>query len=408
MIDGSGMTQPDPSDPSTWTATSNSYPDEWQTTSFLSGATNSKTAWTVFDLGSPTADLEKLYLWNVREVADRGTNAYNLYHAVSPSVPLPPPPPTNTLGGDYDFSSGGWSLLNTSGVLNLPQRGGTPDPPNAVIDLGGVSAQYIGVEILSNHGSTFGNGRVGLAEVAVTQGAGGPEPVIIPVPNGEFAMYKPGTGYAVTATFDGGNSYSRGVGDGLTVIGSPGTVSYSDGTSGRVIDVPGWVGPVGGTNTNDLWSAGFSPDGTTCLNVFGTWSGQNGTLIESAAPLGVPANRAGMTLELSAMVNGTAGPLTFDLLVDGAVLTPDSLVDPSYAGGSEWEEILRTYTDIPAGDVTILVGTAKPGPGDPPLFGTRMRIDNISLTAVTDRIPEPATLSLLGLGALLALRRRRR
>jgi hypothetical protein len=113
-----------------------------------------------------------------------------------------------------------------------------------------------------------------------------------------------------------------------------------------------------------------------------------------------------MTLELSAMVEGSAGPLTFDLLVDGAVLSPDSSVDPSYVGG-EWEEILRTYTNIPAGDVTILVGTASHNLGGPLLFGTRMRIDNISLTAVTDVIPEPATLSLLGLGALLALRRRR-
>jgi hypothetical protein len=111
-----------------------------------------------------------------------------------------------------------------------------------------------------------------------------------------------------------------------------------------------------------------------------------------------------MTLELSAMVEGVAGPLTFDLLVDGVALTPDFSIDPSYIGG-EWEEILRRYTDIPAGDVTILVGTAHQP--DPPLFGTRMRIDNISLTAVTDLIPEPATLSLLGLGALLALRRRR-
>lgn len=169
MIDGSGMTQPDPLDPSTWTATSNSYGNEWQTTSFLTGATNSKIAWAVFDLGSPTSGLQDLYLWNVREAADRGTNAYNLYYADSPAAPLPAAPSSNTLGSDYDFASGGWTLFNTSGALTIPQRGASPAPADAVVNLGGISAQYLGLEILSNQGSTFGSGRVGLAEVGITQ-----------------------------------------------------------------------------------------------------------------------------------------------------------------------------------------------------------------------------------------------
>ncbi len=171
MIDGSGMTLTDPADPSTWTATSNAYGNEWQTRSLLSGATNSKIAWTALDLGSSTANLENLYLWNVREDPLRGTNTYNMYYSDSPTVALPPAPATNTAGSDYDFASGGWTLFNTSGALSVPQRGNSPDPPNAVVNLGGISAQYIGLEILTNHGTTRPN--VGLAEVAITAGAAG-------------------------------------------------------------------------------------------------------------------------------------------------------------------------------------------------------------------------------------------
>ena len=214
------------------------------------------------------------------------------------------------------------------------------------------------------------------------------------VPGGDFAMYKPGTGYTVSASFAPGNNYAKGVGDGLTVLGG-GVADYGDGTSGGVVDVPGWVGPVGGTNQNDLWSAGYDEaDGTTCLNVFGTWSGQNGGLIESADPLTLPALPAGGYYELSAMVSGPAGPRTLDLLVDGVVLAPDSSVDPD--ASDDWQKVSRTYDAIPAGDVTVLVGITKPGEGDPPLYGTRLRIDNVAL----DAIPEPSTLLLAAVGLL--------
>ena len=111
------------------------------------------------------------------------------------------------------------------------------------------------------------------------------------------------------------------------------------------------------------------------------------------------------------MAEGSAGPLTFDLLVDGVALTPDSSVDPSLPT-TGWQEISRTYSGIPAGDVTVLVGTASENLGGPELFGTRMRIDNISLTYETSEvIPEPLTVCALGL-AIAGLggyvRRRRR
>jgi len=236
---------------------------------------------------------------------------------------------------------------------------------------------------------------------------------IIPVPNGEFAIYKPGTGYTVRGTAPG-NIWVQQIGDNRPVSnGAP--IPFDDGTSGDVVDVPGWITPRDSqgspTGTADLWSLGYdATDGTSCLNAFGSWSSQKGNLAESAAPLNLPANRAGMTLEPSAMVIGDVGARTFDLLVDGVVLPPSSSVEPSYDNGV-WQEISRTYNAIPAGDVTILVGTARPGVGDPDLFGQRMRVDNISLTAETSgMIPEPLTMTCLfaGVAALGGYVRKRR
>jgi hypothetical protein len=220
------------------------------------------------------------------------------------------------------------------------------------------------------------------------------------VPNGDFKMYKPGTGYTVSATFAPGDSWTTGMGDNTPMNGT-GAI-YGDGTSGMVVDVPGWITPRNSqgspTGTCDLFTLGYDEmDGSSCLNSFGSWSGGNGGLAESAAPLTLPAGGGPYTL--SAMVTGDAGARVLDLLVDGVALTPDSSVDPTYI--DEWQEISRTYNAIPSGNVTILVGIARPGAGDPDLFGSRMRLDNVTL------VPEPATMLLLGLGGLGLVRRKK-
>ena len=219
------------------------------------------------------------------------------------------------------------------------------------------------------------------------------------VPGGDFKMYKPGTGYTVTATFAEGNIFARGIGDNLAVIGD-GVANYSDGTSGALVDCPGWTGPIGGTIINDLFSAGVDElDGTAAFGAFGTWSAGNGVMVESADPLALPVLPAGGFYEISAMVKGPAGPLLLDLLVDGVALTPSSSVTPA-SPISGWEKMSRTYDTIPSGDVKIRLGIDKLG-GD--LYGTRIRFDNVSL----DAIPEPATmLLLLGVGGLLVRRKR--
>jgi hypothetical protein len=173
LINGSGMTRPNLSDPSTWSRSGAGYADEWMASSLV-GALNSKVAWASFDLGTSTS-LADLYLWNnTYQGGVSGTKSYNLYYADSPTVALPAQPSKNawsntglTPQGDYDFvAGGGWTLFNTSGALSVPKAG------TSIVDLSGITARYIAVEILLNWGDTYGGNRVGLSEVAVTT----PEP----------------------------------------------------------------------------------------------------------------------------------------------------------------------------------------------------------------------------------------
>lgn len=194
LLNGSGMTRPDLADPSTWTVNYGNYPDEWMG-SFLVGASNSKKAWVAFDLGAPSA-LHKLYLWNIRYQAGiAGTATYNLYYANTPTVALPSQPNAGaysvtglTPQGDYDFSSGGWTQFNTSGVLSAPKAG------NSIVDLNGVSAHYIALEILTNHGDTYQGGRVGFLETAITRS---------PMPTGGYADWSGGAAADIDTNGDG-------------------------------------------------------------------------------------------------------------------------------------------------------------------------------------------------------------
>ena len=180
MINGSGMNDNDADgvpgwpagegDPSTWTVTSNAWQAEWQSRDLLGDGdegedvpTNGKIGWAVFDLGASTADLEDLYIWNQRENNGRYTASFNVYVANSPAVPLVHGP-TNSTSIDYDFSSGGWALINPGGPLNGAFQG------DQVVGLGGITGRYVAIEILANNGD---QDRVGLAEVAVTAGSGG-------------------------------------------------------------------------------------------------------------------------------------------------------------------------------------------------------------------------------------------
>ena len=192
----------------------------------------------------------------------------------------------------------------------------------------------------------------------------------VDVPNGEFLAYKPGTDYTVTAIIPSG-SYTSGVGDNLAVKGN-GIAEYSDGTTGGSVDCPGWIGLTG---NNDLVNNGM--DGSMGYNAFGTWSGGTGTTAQSADSLGDIV--AGRIYTLSAMVNGSAGPLVLDLLADGVAITPTSSVTPSLPT-DEWKEISRTYDLSALGEYVGQAMTIVLGTGAENLVGTRIVFDNVSLS----------------------------
>jgi hypothetical protein len=153
VFDGSGLTAADPNDSRTWLHDRN-WETAWQ------GQLNGQPkTWVVADLGANFSNLQSLYLWNVNEgsATGRGVRQMDIYYSSSPSV-------TPVTEQEYDFSSGGWTQLNST--FTVPE--GTSLPAGNVlsskIDLSAISsARYIGFDLLSNYNNdTY---RTGLAEV---------------------------------------------------------------------------------------------------------------------------------------------------------------------------------------------------------------------------------------------------
>jgi hypothetical protein len=158
------------------------------------------------------------------------------------------------------------------------------------------------------------------------------------IPGGGFQMYKPGTGYYVTAEFTDGAAFARGVGNGITLAG--GTVTYADTTVGNTVDLPGWEPLHSG---NDLLANGVG--GSTGMNIFGSWGGQG--RIQTTGSLFTV--EAGQSVTITAMVGGPddgpiSGPLAFHLVAGGVQLVPTSFVDPTLPNGGAFQMISRTYS----------------------------------------------------------------
>jgi hypothetical protein len=175
LTNGSGITKTDPADPSTWTFNGSNYPDEWMATYLKVGGTvtpglNGKVAWACLDFGSKTA-LGMLYLFNTNYSSGvSGTDQFNLYYATSPSVALPAQPAKGTYSPPPASPRRATTISPAAaGPCSTP-----PDPLNASqggitsLNLPGVSARYLAIEILSNQGDSYGGGRVGFDEIAVT------------------------------------------------------------------------------------------------------------------------------------------------------------------------------------------------------------------------------------------------
>ena len=94
-----------------------------------------------------------------------------------------------------------------------------------------------------------------------------------------------------------------------------------------------------------------------------------------------------------------ADAFTLDLVdLDGAIITPTTVTDPALAGGV-YVEFIRTYAALVPGDYQVVLAATKEN--SQLLQGT---VDNISFEAV----PEPSSVTLVGLGAMALLVHRRK
>ena len=179
-INGNGTAGPGQTgDPNSWTATSNAYQGEWQSNGGSNGVLytpnshNNKMGWVVFDLGSSQA-MDEIHMWNVRNGVTTEVRDYTIYFSDAPIGV-----PTSDAVQDYQFTGGnGWGAF---GSFTMAATQGTGNGAEAIHDVSGNSARYIGFEIITNNGNytphatnPTATGRVGLAEFAVTQGV--PEP----------------------------------------------------------------------------------------------------------------------------------------------------------------------------------------------------------------------------------------
>ena len=174
------MTAPTASDPSTWYANTDTYKDAWTQFGVPSSGTltDNMVGWVVLDFGSTQSNLTNAYFWNILtgSSASAGINTYNLYYATSPTASFPTAPTSKDSYVDYNFASGGWTQIGSTQTMPQASYDSTTltnNTANQVVSLGGISARYLGIEILTNHGSTS---QVGANEIAVTSATAVPEP----------------------------------------------------------------------------------------------------------------------------------------------------------------------------------------------------------------------------------------
>lgn len=162
---GMNMTA-DPTDPSQWTW-SGSYQTTWHANSILDSGTsqNGKIGWVIMDFGSVVSSLDTMYMWASSSSNTGGgteqVRNFNIYYSSGVGInTLPAMPLSKGTTGDYNFSVGDWTQIGSTQDLGTATGG-----PNVSQSLGGVSAQYVAIEIMTIGGV---DNRMAIAQIEFT------------------------------------------------------------------------------------------------------------------------------------------------------------------------------------------------------------------------------------------------
>jgi len=154
-----------------------------------------------------------------------------------------------TFDEDTDTLSG-YINGELAGVTVVPEGRGVASDTNPLIMGQGAGEEYQGLM-----------DEVSIYDVVLTEAEiwNLVYPIAIPVPNGTFHMYKPGTNYTILGIAPD-DIWVQQIGDNRPLnSGTP--VLFYDGTEGMEIDCPGWITPIESqgepTNTCDLFSLGY-------------------------------------------------------------------------------------------------------------------------------------------------------
>jgi hypothetical protein len=172
VYNGSGMNGnpqtggPLPADITAWVRDGNHYQMEWQADQLLDNTTsiNAKVGWIIMDLGEEYV-VGDMYLWNGQQIGTNAMKDFNIYYSTAPVVPATQGPTGGSAADDYNFGVPAWtpSLL---GAQVLGDGTGAAGAADGIYDLGGVTARYVALEIMSRHNGNVDpdTGRIGFAE----------------------------------------------------------------------------------------------------------------------------------------------------------------------------------------------------------------------------------------------------